>query len=78
MSTLDGAILRIMQDGKHRSIKDILQEIHENYEIPTPPRSTLWYHIVKMYNRGVLKSKYTDGSNRVEYIITNKGMIKNG
>jgi len=69
MTTLDGAILRVMEDGKHRTIKSIRQSLNttvEYYEWRSTPKSTLWYHLLKLCREGKLKS-WNDGGNRVLY-----------
>ena len=75
MATLDGAILRVLSDGKHYTIKQIHHAILDNttsYEGHTP-RSTLWYHLLKLQREGKIKSKSYEESNRVEYSIVNDG-----
>jgi DNA-binding transcriptional ArsR family regulator len=69
MSTLNGAILRVLSDGKHYTIKNLYHAILDNatlYE-GTIPKSTLWYHLLKLQKEGKVKSVSHDGSNRVEY-----------
>lgn len=69
MSTLDGIIIRIMRDGKRRTIKDIGQTIVDGstlYEGETP-KGTLHYHIAKLCERNELRAIYSDTGNRVVY-----------
>jgi predicted transcriptional regulator len=69
MATLDGAILRVLSDGNHYTIKNLYHAILLNgtlYEGPIP-KSTLWYHLLKLQRVGKVKSYSCGGSNRVEY-----------
>jgi predicted transcriptional regulator len=73
MATLNGAILRVLSDGKYYTIKNLRHAILDNttlYEGDIP-KSTLWYHLLKLQKEGKVKSKSYDGSNRVEYYIEN-------
>lgn len=70
MATLDGAIIRIVSDGKRRTIKDIryaLRDTVEFYEHYHTPKSTLWYHLLKLCREGMIKSWNADGKIRVLY-----------
>jgi DNA-binding transcriptional ArsR family regulator len=72
MATLNGAILRVLSDGKHYTIKNLYHAILDNatlYE-GTIPKSTLWHHLLKLQKEGKVKSTHTDGCNRVEYYST--------
>jgi len=69
MATLNGAILRVLSDGKYYTIKNLYHAILDNatlYEGDIP-KSTLWYHLLKLEKEGKVKSTHKDGSNRVEY-----------
>lgn len=77
MTTLDGAIIRVLSDGKHYTIKNLYHAILDNatlYEGPIP-KSTLWYHLLKLQKEGRIKSVSHDGSNRVEYYLVQSGAV---
>jgi hypothetical protein len=69
MSTLDGAILRVMADDKPRTAKEIRQAILDRstlYEGDIP-KSTLWYHLLSLRMRHKISTMLALDGRRVLY-----------
>ena len=79
MSTLDGAIMRVLSDGKHLRIEDvrsrirITKELEEWHEVP---KSTLWHHLLKLQKDGKIRS-YHDGCNTNRVLYHNPNVTPN-
>jgi len=66
MATIDGAILKTIEDGKHYTINTIRERFPAHYAGGRVPKSTMWYHLLKLSRENMIRAIH-DGS-RVLYV----------
>ena len=66
MATIDGALIKVLENGKHYTIKTIRERFPTHYGGGRVPKSTIWYHLLKLQKEDMVRV-IRDGS-RVLYV----------